>query len=789
LGKASTHLTGGIDLTRVFKKYLKNWYLFAIAIVVAYVVASIQNRYVVPVYSLSTSVLIEDKSNKSVLDQRGSISADPLFLNTKLIDNQIAILKSFAQIRLIVGNLGFGISYYAKGKYIWEEIYKRAPFRVQTDSLHPQLRGVRLDLKITGPDQFHLWSENTAAFREPKTFRFGEMITGKEYSFSVNLVEGINPVDYENQEYGFMVNDINQVTSQYRNKTSISAEKGTSVINISSAGPNKEKEKDYLNELTRMFLVTNLEKKNKILTSTIEFINNQLFQMGMDLDSAEQKLEEFRRNNKFMQLSAKAAALLGEMNSLSKERANLIADQKYYEYLLEYLQTHNSFEDVVMPSTVGLSLPLFSDLVLKLSTVTLEKEDLIANSSRENPYIQTLEEQITNMKTALIENMQSIIATTKLKIEDLDQRLAQKDADFSTLPGIERKYLEIERKYNVFNNLYDFLLRRKSEVEIQRAANTSDHEILDNAGNTGVTKVSASPATAYVNAMIWAVLIPAAFLFLVVALNNRVMSKDDIEAMTDIPIIGSLIRNTDKRTGKLLLSANSFFTETLRLIKIKLNLDPQKGEQVIMVTSSGMGDGKTFLASNLASIYAMAGKRTLLLGFDLQRPMIAEYFNLDFQQGVTNYLINDIPLTSIIQRTATKNLDILLSGPIPPNPDELIESERAIQLFAELRKRYEFIIMDTPSAGQVGDPYLLDRHSDVTLFVVRHNHSTKKLVSNTLKEAVANRLKRLQIVYTDVRMNVKHTSFGPNAGSEPGNLPVRILRTIRKSFIELLRKL
>jgi tyrosine-protein kinase Etk/Wzc len=442
----------------------------------------------------------------------------------------------------------------------------------------------------------------------------------------------------------------------------------------------------------------------------------------------------------------------------------------------------------VMPSTVGLSLPLFSDLVLKLSTVSLEKEDLIANSSRSNPYIQTLEEQIINMKVALRENMQSIIETTRIKIADSEKRLGEKDAEFAKLPGIEREYLEIERQYNVFNNLYDFLLKRKSEVEIQRAANTPDHEIVDYAGDTGIRKVSAKPSTAYVNAFIWAILIPAVFLFIIVLLNNRIMSQDDIEAITDIPVIGTLIRNSDKRTGKMLLQANSYFTEILRTIKIKLNLDPLKNEQVIMVTSSIIDEGKTFVAINLASVYAMAGKKTLLLGYDLQRPRIGELFHLSREEGITNYLINDIAIEQVIQKTYTKNLDIIISGPIPPNPDELIESEKNRQLFSEIRKRYEFIIMDTPPIGIVGDAFLLNRFTDATLFVVRCNLSTKKQFTKSIGEAVANKMKRIHIVYTDVKQKVKLYDIHQEIKEKKRGRIIGIIVAVRKAIIALIRK-
>lgn len=789
MGKASSGLAGGIDFKRVLNKYTRNWYLFVIALVIAYGFATVKNRYVVPVYRLSTSVLIEDKSNKSVLDQRAAISSNPMFLNSKLIDNQIAILKSFTQIKGIINNLDFDVSYYAKGKYLWEEIYKRAPFTVIFDSAHAQPKMVRFDLKFSGKGKVQIWSETIPALKEPVMVSFGELIIRPQFSFRIILKDSINPEDYSNQVYGFLLNDINRLTAEYRDKTSIQPDKLASVINISSTGPNKEKEKDYLNELTRMLLVTNLEKKNKILTNTILFIDEQIRQLGVGLDSAEQALEEFRKSNKFMQLSAKAAMILNEMNNESKSRAGLLADLKYYEYLLNYLQTHTSYDDVVMPSTVGLSLPLFSDLVLKLSTVSLEKEDLMANSSRDNPYIQTLEEQMVNMKSALIENMNSIIQTTNIKINDANERLQGKNAEFAELPGIEREYLGIERKFKVFNDLYDFLLQRKSEVEIQKAGNTPDHEIVDYAGDTGISVVSASPKTAYINAFIWAFLIPAVFLFLVVLFNNRIMSTDDIEAITSLPILGTLIRNTDKRTGKVLLHSNSGFTEILRIIKIKLNLDPIRGEQVISVTSSVEGEGKTFLAVNLASIYALAGKRTLLLDFDLQQPGIAESFVLSRNEGITNYLINDIPVDQVIQKTVTKNLDILLSGPVPPNPDELIESEKARVMFAELRKRYEFIIMDTPAIGFAGDAYLLNRFADVTLFVVRFNYSVKKQFAFSISEAVENKMKRLCIVFTDLKQKVRIKDINFKTETpENSNRFLRWLAKVRKAFIGFLRK-
>jgi len=422
-------------------------------------------------------------------------------------------------------------------------------------------------------------SESKIPVNVSQTYNIGDLITGKDYEFKILLKKGKTIKDIQNKVYGFQINDLKGLTSQYIGKTNVFIRKNTSILVIGTSGSNTQKEKDYLNTLTAVFLETNLDKKNQILTNTLKFINSQLLNIGDELDKVEQGLEDFRKANQFMELSTKSAALLRELDNQRKSRSELLLDQKYYEYLLDYLNTHDKFEDIVMPSTVGVSLPLFSDLVLKLSTVSLEKEDLIANSSRENPYIITLEKEIENNKIALTENMKSIIATTKIKIEDMDQRIMATKEQFTKLPSIEREYLEIQRKYKVFNTLYDFLLKRKSEVEIQYSANLSDHEVFDRAGDNGIATISKQPKSNYINALIWALLLPSIFLFLIVYLNDRVLVEEDILGITDIPIVGSVIRVS----GKKLASPNSYFSETLRLIRIKLNLSPLKEEKVVLV--------------------------------------------------------------------------------------------------------------------------------------------------------------------------------------------------------------
>lgn len=781
---------GGFDIKRLLLKYVKNWYFFAIAIVIAYFVGNDKNKYLVPRYSLKTSILIEDKSNSSVLQERGASSSAPLFLNSKLVDNQIALLKSFAQIKRIIQNLDFEVSYYAKGENIYTEIYKESPFVVDFDKNHNQVRYKRIFIKFNSPTQLQLWSETYDKFKNPKNYTIGDSIIAKDYSFLIRIKEGINPKDIIGKDYAFQINDINGLASHYMNVTNVYIERNTSMMVISSSGENKQKEKDYLNQLTIEFLISNLEKKNQILTNTINFIEQQLIKFGNELDEIEEIREQFRKTNQFMLLEEKIGTLVKNMNDETKDGKNLRIDLEYYRYLQRYVEEREDYDEIVMPSSMGVNLPMFNALIGKLSLAILERDNLLGNANRNNPYIQILDRDIALMKKDAVESMRSTIETTEKKLEETDRRLFELHEDFMTLPRLEREFIAIERRYKIINSLYDFLLKRKAEVEIQRAANTPDHEIVDYAGDTGISNLTPKPKSAIINAMIWAILLPSVFLFLLVFLNNRVMAIEDVEAITDLPFAGTVAKSQNRRMDGVLKSPNSYFTELLRIIRIKIDLKPELNQKVVAVTSATQAEGKTFIAANLASVYALTGKKTLLLGFDLRRPDIAEEFGLDPYRGITSYLINNIAVDEVIQHTFTRNLDILISGPVPPNPDELIESEKTRKLFEELRERYFYIVMDTPSIGLFGDAYLLNKYSDATVFVVRHNFTDKKQLKNSLEDAVNNSLKKLSLVYNDASIRIKDKDAAIYEDHTPKKFFLfAIVKKVRRVVIDLLRKI
>ncbi|MBK9291155.1 MAG: polysaccharide biosynthesis tyrosine autokinase [Bacteroidetes bacterium] len=779
-----------IDLGRVFQKYLKNWYLFAVAIVIALLYAREQNNYIEVNYSMEVSVLVEDKGAGSALQERGSISAAPGFLNSKLIDNQIALLKSYGQIRRIVSKLDFLVSYYSKGKYVDTEIYKESPFVVEHDTTRWSSMYKKIYIRFTSPGEYQLWSEAYGPFKNPSNRKVGELVEGKGHAFVVRWKPGVEPKEHIGKDYGFVLHDLNGLARQFLSKTNVRSERGPSMLVISSSGANKDKVRDYLNKLVEEFLISNVERKNKILTNTINFIEQQLNQLEQEMWEIEQEIEAYRRQYQFMFVQEKIGTLLKNLDTETKDAKNQRIDNAYYRYLYDYVANRQNYDDILMPASMGYNMPLYNALIGETSILIRERDALLANSTPDNPYIAYLDKQIEEKKKSLLEGLRTLIENGERRLRETEERLFELNKEFQALPVIEREYLTLERRYKILLNLVDFLRKRKSEVELQRAATVPDHEIVDAAGVKGIQNISKSPKSAIMNALIWALLLPAVFLFLLVFLNNRMMAVEDVMANTDVPIAGQVSHNTHKVIAPVLKSPTSYIAEQFRILRIKLGLDPDKGEQVVLVTSAALEDGRTFVALNLASACANTGKRTVLVTFDFRRPNLAEEMELDPSLGITMHLVHQIPLEQLIQRTQTKNLDVLLAGPIPPNPDEIIESEHALSMFKQLRKQYQYIVIDTPAIGLFGDAVLLNKYSDATLFVVRHNHTRKKEFVEAINDAQANGMKRMMIVYNDSNIRLNEREFAAyGEDSAPFSRVYLLWRKVRRIVIDFLRKI
>lgn len=771
-----------IDLRRIFNYFLGNLHWFILSVFLALVVAFLFNRYTTKIYNISTTVLIEDdKKNSPWLSSTGPgmdiTQGFGLFPSLQNFENQTIIIKSYSQVRRTIEKLNFEVSYFGQGRVVSREIYKQAPFEVIFSKNKPQPQNLEFDISIDKDgsinikaeaerlnlytytdDEFSVWSEPVNLSRKLKP---GEWLSTPWCNFQIKINEQFNP-DLDNNYY-FHFNSYHHLTLAYQSKINIEPmSKGSSMVQLSLQEANPQKGIDFLGQLTEEYLMRNLEKKNEFAMKTIEFIDSQLDTISESLNKAELALEEFRSVNKVMDLSFQAQKVFEQVQDLENQKMQLEVQSNYYTYLLRYIEENQDIESVMAPSVMGIQDPLLNQLILEINQLSIEKSSLInVKKGTDFTPIQTLDAKIKNAKKSIYENAVNLLENNKLSLKDIKRRLELLAVDVNNLPETERKLFGIERRFKLNDNLYTFLLQRRSEAQIAKASNTADNEVIDRAmvTNNGYP-IKPKSRINFIIAFLLGFAIPGVIIALKEYFNMKVDSPDVVKKMTDRPIIGYIPNSGESAENNIFQDLDSPWAEAFRIIRTKMQFITREIKSpVILVTSSIPGEGKSFVAINMASAYSLTGKKTMLVGFDLRRPQVAQRFNLDKNIGVTSFLIGEASVDEIIQKTENPNLDLIASGVIPPNPAELISDSKTVLFLEQLKERYDYIILDTAPMSPVSDTHHLVRLVDASLFVVRDRYTHKQILAASLEEAENNHIQNLSILMNDIQMKRKRYGY------------------------------
>ncbi|WP_025006955.1 GumC family protein [Marinilabilia salmonicolor] len=440
-----------------------------------------------------------------------------------------------------------------------------------------------------------------------------------------------------------------------------------------------------------------LDKKNQIASNTIEFIERQLVGVMDSLAAAESVLEGFRSRNEVMDVSFQGQMIITQSNELENEKATLEARLDYLTYLLNNIENNLDINDIVAPSAMGVNDPVLNQLIGELASLNAEKSSLQFNTNIENPNIVRINHRIQTLRNSLLQTTRSIIETTQLSLNDLNKRLYQLSQEIRKLPKTEQTLLNIERKFRMNDEMYTYLLERRAEAQLAKSSNLPDHEIVEEAIARG--QVTPDKTRSMLMIVVFGLMFPAVIVFLKVYNNDKIQDESEISELTNYPLIGTVPLHSDSNK-RLVLEANSHspLAEAFRNIRTSIGFYAlEQPEKTILVTSSVPSEGKTVFAANLANSFAQLGKTTLLMGFDLRMPAINEEMFPDLKTpGLVHYLLGEKEWETLVQPSRTGNLNILTSGDIPPNPTELIANKKTDQLFTNLKKHFEIIIIDTP---------------------------------------------------------------------------------------------
>ncbi|MDP1725448.1 MAG: polysaccharide biosynthesis tyrosine autokinase [Bacteroidota bacterium] len=754
----------GFSFKTIISKFLAFIPYFVISLVLSLAIAFLVNRYADSRYLVKGTILIKEKGGRAGTDGAESFLQGMQLLSTnRNIENEQGILKSKSMVEATIKNLDFGISYYSIGSINKTDLFGNLPFMVELDSNHVQVLQGDISIRFLNTDEIEVWIEKGGNIFVPKTgeilqrissFKKTRMsvknnIQSEWFSFKLTVLDP-NILKNSKNEYSFRLNPITSIINEYNNSYAIKPiTKSSSIFEISKEGAWPEKDKVFINELFKTYIQTGLDEKNKVTQSTVRFIDQQLSGLADTLGIVEDQMKDFRSINKIVNLSATGNYIIQNVGELEKKKAEEELKNKYYNYLENYISKSNPLDELVAPSVMGINEPIINSVLQKLIDLYTRKKTLELTYNANNPILIETNQTLLSLKSTLLENLKSVKASSKIIINDLNQRISGFETQISTLPGTEQKLLNMTRKYVLSDKLYTYLLEKRAEAGIAGAGINSDNKIIDEAEQ--IRKIYPIESYNYIIAFVIGLLLPLLLILGFEFLNHNIQNHSQLQHFTKIPLVGSIAHNTKATALVIANHPKSQISESFRNLRSNISyLAGKEDKKVILVTSTISGEGKTFISMNLASVLAIGGFRTLLIGVDLRKPKIFQDFKLDNTFGLTNYLIGKLNKDEIVQKTDLMNLDIVTAGPTPPNPSELIMSNAFYELLEVYKKEYDYIILDTPPIGLVADGLDIMKNCDIALYVARQN-VTKKNYFNLINEIYSSgKVKSIGLIFNDI---------------------------------------
>jgi len=754
--------SSGLDPLVIFNLLKRNWYWFLIATFISVFVARFYIGHTMPVYQTGVTILINETEDRSLVDNSELLQGLGLPGGMKNLENQIMILKSRALTERTLEQLPFDIEYYIKTFRNRLPIYPDSPVRVHSETFVPLPKDIEFSIKYLGNNMFNLNSESEY-FQFQKTAAFGETIEVATGNFRIDCLDESAFQNIKDQIIYFTLHSMPGLVNYFNSRINVELlSREGSILRLSMLGTNSAKDADFLNKHVEGFQAISLDKKNTEALRRIQFIEDQIVGISDSLSTTENKLQQFRSSHKVMDLSAQGQSIIAQVTLLENEKARLNLEANYYDYLADYLIKDASGEIPIVPITMGITDPGLTRLVEELAEL---QGQLSARGAGEmNPLQRNLEQRVRTTKDALKETLNGLRRANSLARSENQEQINKANAQASALPVTERQLLGFERNFRLNDELYTFLLETRAEQEMQKASNRADSEVIDPADSRYSSRVAPNPIKIYFLGLFAGFGVPFLIIFLSFLFDKK-LKDEDIKRMAQLPVLGNMPHNSDKTNLVVFNNPNSAIAESYRLLRARMQfLTKEEASPVVLVTSSMPGEGKTFTAINLASVYSLLGKKTVLIGFDLRKPKIYQDFKLSNEKGISTWLIGQDKLQDVIQETAFENLSVISAGPIPPNPSELTALGKTEELLKTLREKFDYIVIDSSPIGLVSDTYHLASMTDACLLVVRPGFTLKEMFEQTLHDITARGTKGVSLIINDIKAEGKHYGYGEKYG-------------------------
>ena len=737
--------------------FLHYWYLFVIALAIALGLAMLKNRRWIPTYYSQGTIVIKENSGYGganfALMQGFGVDA-----GYKNVNNQMIMLGSYDLMSRVVDSLPFlNVEYITQGRFKTRMLYRQTPILVEYTRLDPRAYGILYQVNFMKDGSMHISSTDEETPLDLDA-RYGEPVSCSLFDITIwptELMANSGKIYFRFRSHETLVDEF-----MGRLQLSFVTE-GSTVLALSLVSETPQRDCEFIDKLAKIYLLQNLEQKNEVAENSIKFINEQLANLQSSLQVSEGAMTDFRQENKFIDVNSYAGQLMGLVTGYDQQAMELRLRETYFDYLINYIHTNIENDAVIAPTTMGVNEPMLMTLVQQLNDLRIQRGEL----TEKNVYYAKYTKDIENVKTSIEEVVTSMRASLDIEKEDLKKRNDEVERLIKTLPEKELQMVAIERNYRIDDNYYTFFLQKRAEAEIQKASNTPDNSIMDKARTTAIMNAKAKSKTTTTYLVI-GFLIPLVLIILSELLNNKIRSPKDVVKLKSFRLIGTLRHARNQNPTLVRASPRSSYAEMLRAIRTRIEFVlRRKDKMVICVTSTESGDGKTFLSTNMAALYAMTGRKTLLIDLDLRKPNIHTKLGLESGNGISNYLVGDCEFSEILIKDTPFGFDFVRAGTIPPNPGELVHSDKLANLIKDMREEYEYIIIDTSPIGLVPDAYAIIENSDMCMFVIRCMQTNKSFCKQTVEQMmeVVDSLDKIQIILSDIPTEGRH-SYGSGYG-------------------------
>ena len=754
-----------ISLKEQLNLYLRYWPWFLIAVAITVFLAFLYLRYTNNSYQIQATILIKDTKNSELSELAAfeDLGFGNVGLSKSEFENEIEILKSKRLTRQVVEELNLNVRYNREGNIKMAELYDARPFTVKILKIDDTLqRPVDIYIEPLDANSFNLQDDEG---KNKSTYNFGDKIS---LGFGdITVIPRFKMLEEylrrENYRTLVTLNSVENAVLSTREAINVEAiNKNSSVIQLSMTAEAKDRAEAILNSLIKAYNNDAILDRNLVSKNTADFIDQRLALISQELDSVEKNKVEFKESKRLTNIEAEGQLFLENASEFNKRQMETETKKEVVNGMIDQLK--NGSNTSLLPTNLGLDENGTGALVDNYNQLVLERNKLMTSATPENPTVVNLSNQIDQLRQNVLESLNTVKNSISITEADLSKQQGRISSKISAIPGIEKIYRDINRQQGIKEELYLYLLQKREETAISLAVTTPKAKVVDNAYSSKLP-VAPKPKIVYLGSLIAGLLVPFLIIYTKNLLDTKIHNRSDVEQwLPQVPILGELPELETKDKDTIKINDRSVLAESFRILRTNLSylVKSQKktSSKTIYVTSTIKGEGKTFVAFNLALSLNSTGKSVLLLGADIRNPQLHRYIDEpEGSKGLSEYLYNEKVQVDAITNDVEINrhhLKIILSGRIPPNPAELLMSPRYAELLDEIKAKYDYVIVDTAPTMLVTDTLLISQYADLTLYVTRAEFTDRKLLNYPAELYADKKLKSMAFIVN----NVNYANFG-----------------------------